>query len=89
MALVAVEALDLALRASAILAFALVWLLGDSSADPPWLRTAFYAVTGLGVVSVVYSLLQRKIAPTAHLAQILNLSHALMFVYLAELAFDA
>jgi hypothetical protein len=63
-------------------------LFGGLGAGKEWRRGAFYLIMALGGASVVFSLFATKVRPIAHLAQILNVSHAMTLEYLGELAFD-
>jgi hypothetical protein len=69
-------------------AFGFASTFGGREADAR-LLTVFYVFILLGFASVAYSLwVGRKVNPITHLAQILNISHAVLIVYLAQLRFD-
>jgi hypothetical protein len=63
-------------------------MFGGRADANQWRRPVFYALMALGLASVVYSLWGRKVRPIAHFSQVLNVAHAVTFLYLGELAFD-
>jgi hypothetical protein len=73
-----------------IVAAEYVTRFGGLGVAKPWRRGIFYFLMAMGVASVVYSVVYsmwgRKVTAIAHLAQVLNLSHALMLEYIGELA---
>jgi hypothetical protein len=69
-------------------AFSFASVFGGREADRQ-LLTVFYVFIVLGIASVAYSLWAgRKVNPVTHLSQLLNVSHAVLIVYLAQLRFD-
>jgi hypothetical protein len=71
-----------------ILALGFVRVLGGPGENRTWTRVVFFLLVGLGVASVGFSMWGRKVRPVTHLAQVLNLSHAMIIVYLGLLTFD-